>query len=72
MTTKEILIGAKNAKHSLSGISTDKKNAVLKEMAKELSSATDEILAANLVDVEKSRGVISDVMIDRLSLSKSA
>lgn len=70
MTTREILIGAKNAKHSLSGISTDKKNAVLKDMAKELISATDEILAANLVDVEKSRGVISDVMIDRLSLSK--
>lgn len=70
MTTQEILIGAKRAWRSLSQINKEKKNAVLRDMANELIAATDKILVANKIDIEKSRGIISDVMIDRLSLSK--
>ena len=39
-------------------------------MADKLIEHTDKILSANAVDVEKAKGIISDVMIDRLSLSK--
>ena len=70
MTTQEILLGAKKAWRSLSSIDTETKNAVLREMASELVKSTPEILAANAIDVEKSTGIISDVMIDRLTLTK--
>ncbi len=70
MTTKEILLGAKKAWQSLSLIDKDTKNKVLMDMARELTNATEEILAANQVDVKKSEGIISEVMIDRLSLTK--
>ncbi len=70
MTTQEILIGAKKAWRSLSAIDTLTKNAVLKDMAAELVNSTPQILSANAIDVEKSRGIISEVMIDRLTLTK--
>ena len=69
MTTLEILKGAKTAKTTLQLLETDKKNAVLFSMAEQLIENTDEILKANKIDVEKSKGVISDVMIDRLTLT---
>jgi len=50
-------------------LSTELKNKALKAMADALISHTDEILKANAMDVEKARGVVSDVMIDRLQLS---
>lgn len=70
MTTQEILKGAREAKDALLSLSTEKKNKVLADMADCLVAHTDAILEANAKDVEKSRGVISDVMIDRLSLTK--
>ena len=70
MTTIEILKSAKAAWKSLPRISEDKKNAVLTTMAEKLRENCDAILAANKLDVEKSKGVISDVMLDRLSLTK--
>ncbi len=50
-------------------LSTEVKNNALKAMADALISHADEILKANAMDVEKARGVVSDVMIDRLQLS---
>ena len=52
------------------GISDEKINAALLLMADSLVEATDEILAENSKDVEAARGVVSDVMIDRLRLSR--
>lgn len=71
MTTQEILEAAKEAKASVTLSSTDEKNAALFAMAAELIAGTDEILAENEKDIEASRGIISDVMLDRLALTKS-
>ncbi len=70
MTTLEMLKNTKAALRTSLPLSTDEKNAVLRSMADELILATDDILEKNRIDVEKSRGVISDVMLDRLSLTK--
>ena len=71
MTTQEMLKLAKEAKTSMMLADTDKKNAALLAMAEELIAGTDEILAENAKDLEASKGIISDVMLDRLALSKS-
>lgn len=65
----EMLTAAKAAVREISCLSEGEKNAALSSMAEALLEDTDLILAANLKDVEKARGVISDVMIDRLLLT---
>ncbi len=70
MTTQKLLENAKKAKREAMLLDTEKKNAALFAMADKLIEHTDSILAANRVDVENARGIISDVMIDRLSLSE--
>ena len=70
MTTLEILKKAKAV--SLSGIlSENQKNEALTEMANALIADTQVILAANDTDVENAKGKISEVMIDRLKLTKA-
>ena len=70
ITTKEILIGAKKVKTLLASLSTDEKNNALLKMADALIENSDEILTANKSDLERAKGTISDVMLDRLALSK--
>ena len=70
MTTKEILIAAKNAAPALSGVTAERKNAALEAMAKALENRSAEILAANAQDVSAAKGSISDVMLDRLTLTE--
>jgi glutamate-5-semialdehyde dehydrogenase len=67
--TQEILINAKKASADILGLTTDKKNAALLAMADALIENEADILAENEKDVEAARGTVSDVMIDRLSLS---
>ena len=69
MTTYELLEKAKAAKLCAMLLDTETKNTALLKMADNLIEHTDEILAANSIDVENARGTISEVMIDRLSLS---
>ncbi len=69
MTTIEILEGAKAVKRTAMLLDTETKNSALSKMADKLIENTEKILAANIIDVENARGIISDVMIDRLSLS---
>lgn len=69
MTTLEILKCAKAAAPALAMLSTEQKNAALMAMAAQIETNTDRILAANREDVEAARGVIGDVMIDRLRLT---
>ncbi|MBR0302747.1 MAG: gamma-glutamyl-phosphate reductase, partial [Clostridia bacterium] len=69
MTTHEIIKCAKAASRRISLATSDEKNAALLAMAQALEENCAAILAANAKDVEASRGVISDVMIDRLTLS---
>lgn len=71
MTTIEILQRASLAKKDALLLSSEQKNNALLKMADSLEKNTDSILTANMSDVENARGKISDVMIDRLSLTES-
>ena len=68
-TTIEIMKRAKAISSSLSLLQEAKKNEILALIADSLESATSDILSANTEDVERSKGVLSDVMIDRLILT---
>lgn len=70
MTTQDILKQAKAAKRILAKLSSEQKNDALLAMADSLIASVNEILDENLKDIEAARGVISDVMIDRLTLTK--
>ncbi len=70
MTTREILQAAKAARPTLQGADTQQKNTALLAMADALEAQTAEILAANAQDMEAARGTISEVMLDRLALTK--
>jgi len=70
MTTLEILKSTRNAWKSLPQLSEDKKNVVLSAMAEKLRLNCEKILSANSIDVEKSKNVIGEVMLDRLTLTK--
>ena len=68
-TTSEILSSANAVKSKAALLTTDEKNRALRLMADHLEASAPAILEANAGDVEAARGVIPDVMIDRLSLS---
>lgn len=68
--TQEILQATKRASAALAQITSDEKNAVLLAMADALQASCDTILAENQKDLQQSRGVISDTMLDRLALTK--
>ncbi|MBQ2265812.1 MAG: glutamate-5-semialdehyde dehydrogenase [Clostridia bacterium] len=68
MTTFEILKKAKAVSLG-AALSTNIKNNALTAMAKALLLATDEILAANAIDMQNAKGKISDTMLDRLMLN---
>ena len=70
MTTKELLIKAKNAKAELNLVPVEKINEALYTMADALVKNTDKILEENKKDIEAARSTVSSVMIDRLSLSE--
>lgn len=70
MNTKELMLSAKSAKNSLAAATTETKNRALEFMADELVNRTKEILEANALDMEEQKGIISDVMLDRLALSE--
>lgn len=69
MTTFEIVKAVKNASRFVSGATTEQKNNALLSIAQSIEDCTDEILKANAEDMTASKGVISDVMLDRLMLS---
>lgn len=69
-STAEILQNAKKAQFELRVLDTETKNRALLAIADALEANADEILEANAVDVERSKGVLSDVMVDRLRLDK--
>ena len=68
-TTSEILSAANAVKSKAALLKTEEKDRALRLMADELEASAPAILEANARDVEAARGVIPDVMIDRLSLS---
>ena len=70
MTTQELLLRAKQAKSALALADTETRNRALWAMDDALEKRMDDILAANVLDLEAAKGAISDVMLDRLALSK--
>lgn len=61
---------AKDAARSLRIESASEKTRALELIASALIAKTDDILAANTLDVEAAKGILSPSMIDRLSLSE--
>ena len=68
MTTLELLKVTKAVWGSIRDASPEEKNRILLAMADALQQETGSILAANEQDMDKARGRISEVMLDRLSL----
>ena len=66
---KTMLENARAAKTEIARLTTDQKNAALYAMADALVANETDILAANALDLEAARGIISDVMLDRLRLT---
>ena len=64
-----MLTAAKAAKIQVSTLTTDQKNAALLAMADALEANEASILAANGLDMEKAKGTVSTVMLDRLLLT---
>lgn len=69
-TTQEILQNAKAASSALGLLSSEEKNNALLAMADALEKNATKILQANDKDLENAKGVLSDVMIDRLRLDE--
>jgi len=65
----EMLKAAKAAKPEISRLTEEQKNAALNAMADALIAHTGQILAANAEDMEKAKGTVSTVMLDRLQLT---
>ena len=70
MTTKDILVAAKACAPSLAAVSTELKNNALAAMADALITHSDNILQANLLDMEAAKGHLSQSMLDRLALNQ--
>ena len=71
MTTKEILIAAKENAPMLAAADTQLKNSALLAMAESLLKETEMILQANARDMAAAQGHIQQVMLDRLALNPS-
>lgn len=69
MTTLEILENARASKSAAALMSAEQKNAALVCMAAAIEKDSGAILKANAADIEAARGVISEVMLDRLALN---
>ena len=70
LTTQDILQAAKALVPILSAADTAIKNNALEAMAVALERNVQKILSANAVDMDKAKDRISNVMLDRLSLSQ--
>ena len=65
----EMLKRTKQAARALSTATGEMRNLALEKIALGLERNAESILAANAVDIERAKGVIGDVMIDRLRLT---
>lgn len=71
MMTRELLKRAKSAKKTMALADTETKNRALLAMADALLAHTADVLTANELDMAAARNMLSDSMLDRLSLSES-
>ena len=71
MTTQELMRASKAAAPLLAAADSAQKNTALFSMAEMLCRNTEEILAANAEDMAAAQGNISEVMLDRLLLTRA-
>ena len=71
MTTQQLLETVNQFKKEINIASTKSKNEALEAMALALLEDTDAILKANVLDLEKAKAHITDVMLDRLRLDEA-
>lgn len=69
MTTHELLCAARKTKQAAGALTTPQKDTLLHAMADMLLARQTEILSANEQDIAAARGVVPDVMLDRLALN---
>ena len=65
----EMFKRTKRASRLLAVVSSETRNLVLEKIAQGLEKNAESILAANEADIQRAKGVIGDVMIDRLRLT---
>ena len=70
MTTTELLKKTRAAWGSIRGASAGEKDRILLSMAASLEECAGDILACNRQDMDRARGHISEVMLDRLRLDE--
>ena len=70
MAIQDILIRAKAAAQKAASLTTELKNTALLNMAAALEENADEILRANATDLANAKGVLPEVMLDRLRLDE--
>ena len=70
LTTRDILLNAKAQTAAAALLGSEVKNNALRAAAQSLIENTDEILAANKLDVEAAQAAIGEVMTDRLRLDE--
>lgn len=70
MTTLDLAREARRAWPALAAATTEQKDHALLAMADRLEAEADAILEANTGDLERAAGRISDVMLDRLRLTR--
>ena len=68
---KTMLAAAKAAKPEVGSLSTEQKNRALEAMGAALEESMQQILSANALDMEKARGTVPGVMLDRLLLTEA-
>ena len=68
MDMQEILQNAKAAAKKSAALSTARKNEILLAMADALEKNAENVLRANATDMQNAKGVLPDVMLDRLRL----
>ena len=66
----QMLTNARSIKSDIARLTEKEKNAALNAMADALLKASNEILAANALDLETAKDNVSVVMLDRLRLTK--
>lgn len=62
---------AKHASHSLALATSESKNAFLRICAQKLRESSEIVLLSNALDVNASKGILSDSLLDRLRLTQS-
>lgn len=71
MDFKQIAINAKNASLEMAELTTDSKNEALLKIAENLEKHSEEIFAANKLDLEEAKDKISPSVFNRLKLDEN-